>query len=519
MPPAHKNPKKSNKKPTSTGDKKKKKKRVETFHSYIYKVLKQVHPDIGINAKAMAIMNSLVYGQFERLCNEAGTLARYIKKGTLSSREVQTAVRLILPLELAKHAVSEGRKAVTKYDSNKDLTKEVKKREGMESVTAQAGLTFSVSRFGRYTRKRNKTNRMSAAAPVYLAAVVEYLVAEVVELAGNAARDNKFSRISPRHVTLAVRNDEELNKLLEKVTFPSGGVLPSIHAVLLPKKSKAKASGGPTALGTQRNGGKGGNKNGASSSTAASSTAASSTASSNDNNTEDRNVAPSAATLHVVLLKGSVQNKLRQLKNDGISQIDCQRLCNARDVPMSDGSTKMFEAIGKASADGSGGGLEGLVRFATHAIIRKDGGGKSQLGIALVCIGSNTHTASLKNSTFTTYAGEKKDTSFGLEKIRETFENTSRAIVHELILMCGKGSGKEMLKTVVTDVLKGEKHNEALLFTNAAYEKEAKVHLWESFYKTKLGFEKVPELRVSPDDNEEIPMVVTLKELKRRLGI
>ena len=84
--------------------------------------------------------------------------------------------------------------------------------------------------------------RLGAGAPVYLCAVLEYLCAEILALAGNAARDNKKSRIIPRHIQLAVRNDEELNKLLGGVTIASGGVLPNIHAVLLPKKSKSKSA-------------------------------------------------------------------------------------------------------------------------------------------------------------------------------------------------------------------------------------------------------------------------------------
>lgn len=107
-------------KKTSVGDKKKRRtKRKESYGLYIYKVLKQVHPDTGISSKAMGIMNSFVNDIFERIAGEASRLAHYNKKSTISSREIQTAVRLLLPGELAKHAVSEGTKAVTKYTSSK----------------------------------------------------------------------------------------------------------------------------------------------------------------------------------------------------------------------------------------------------------------------------------------------------------------------------------------------------------------------------------------------------------------
>ena len=96
----------------------KSKKRVESYSSYIYKVLKQVHPETGISKKGVSILNSFVNDIFDRIALEASKLARYNKKATLSSREVQTAVRLLLPGELAKHAVSEGTKAVTKFTSS-----------------------------------------------------------------------------------------------------------------------------------------------------------------------------------------------------------------------------------------------------------------------------------------------------------------------------------------------------------------------------------------------------------------
>ncbi|XP_033630412.1 late histone H2B.L4-like [Asterias rubens] len=102
---------------TMGGDKKmkRKKKRKESYNIYIYKVLKQVHPDTGISSRAISIMNSFVNDVFERIAGEASRLAHYNKRSTITSREVQTAVRLLLPGELAKHAVSEGTKAVTKY--------------------------------------------------------------------------------------------------------------------------------------------------------------------------------------------------------------------------------------------------------------------------------------------------------------------------------------------------------------------------------------------------------------------
>jgi len=113
-----------------------------------------------------------------------------------------------------------------------------KVRSKGKSRSARAGLQFPVGRMHRLLRKGHYAERVGAGAPVYLAAVLEYLSAEILELAGNAARDNKKSRIIPRHLQLAIRNDEELNKLLTGVTIAQGGVLPNINAQLLPKKTE-----------------------------------------------------------------------------------------------------------------------------------------------------------------------------------------------------------------------------------------------------------------------------------------
>ncbi|CAK9207597.1 unnamed protein product, partial [Sphagnum troendelagicum] len=115
------------------------------------------------------------------------------------------------------------------------------RRKGV-SKSDRAGLQFPVSRLARYLKKGKYAARVGAGAPVYMAAVLEYLAAEVLELAGNASQDNKKTRIIPRHIQLAVRNDEELGKLLAGVTIAHGGVLPNIHSVLLSSKTAPTAA-------------------------------------------------------------------------------------------------------------------------------------------------------------------------------------------------------------------------------------------------------------------------------------
>ena len=117
-----------------------------------------------------------------------------------------------------------------------------KARSKATSRSSRAGLQFPVGRLHRFLKKGHYAQRVGVGASVYMAAVIEYLSAEILELAGNAARDNKKSRIIPRHLQLAIRNDEELNKLLAHVTIAQGGVLPNIHSVLLPKKDTTQKS-------------------------------------------------------------------------------------------------------------------------------------------------------------------------------------------------------------------------------------------------------------------------------------
>ena len=137
--------------------------------------------------------------------------------------------RLSLPLRKTRKMSGRGKKPPTKSN-------------GSVSRSARAGLTFPVGRVHRLLRKGNYAQRVGAGSSVYLAAILEYLCAEILELAGNACRDNKRTRIAPRHILLAVRNDEELNTLLAGVIISEGGVLPNIQATLLPKKTNKGAS-------------------------------------------------------------------------------------------------------------------------------------------------------------------------------------------------------------------------------------------------------------------------------------
>jgi len=200
----------------------------KSYSTYIYKVLKQVHPNAGITRKAMIILDNIAHDMIGRFGHEVATLLQ--NRSTLSAREVQTATRLLLPGELQKHAVSETIKALTAYNASKNGGK-----------SQRARLVLPVARIGNELRALRPKGRQSAQAAVALAAVIEYLIAEITELAGNAAKDSKKMRITPRHLSLAVHNDQELNKALGDAVFSQGGSHGFIHELLLPAK-KAKTS-------------------------------------------------------------------------------------------------------------------------------------------------------------------------------------------------------------------------------------------------------------------------------------
>ena len=224
------------------------------FDIYIHKVLKDIHPDTGISSESLCLINVVINSLGKLISDKAVFLTQNRKARTISTRDIQCATQLVLPGELSKHGVSEGTKALLKFSSNDQGRQS--KRAGLQFppprakklVLNAAGCTPCkryVIEGKRMVRggsavscKSTRGLRIGGNVGVYLAAVLEYICAEVLELAGNAARDNKRSRITNRHIMLAVRNDDELNKFFTKLgmLIPNGGVLPNINAALLPRR-------------------------------------------------------------------------------------------------------------------------------------------------------------------------------------------------------------------------------------------------------------------------------------------
>ena len=270
-------PSKSTSKSTSKSPSKSKRsykhKRVKTFSSYIYDVLKQLDENATIGKKSMDVMNSLVKDTFDRLMTEVLAVLKASKKKRITARETQSAVRLLLPGDLAKHAVSEGTRAVTKFSSvpedkdvkdakdakdarNKKSREKKKKPEPIRktySKSIMSGLKFSVGRIlSNLKNTKQHASGVGVSAGIYLSAVLEYIVAETLELAINAAKDrnnipreksdgkkkpsNGF-RINTRDLFLAIRGDKELDELFKDTTIPSAGVVANIHKELLQKSS------------------------------------------------------------------------------------------------------------------------------------------------------------------------------------------------------------------------------------------------------------------------------------------
>ena len=232
------------------------------FNKYIRIVGKQVHPDMGWTKSCINTTNVLINATGLLIAKKAVFLAATNKRATVTSRNIMAAIRLILPEELAKHAVSESTKALVKYEDPAEVLPPGRGRDArgkprrlLENgarrpirAETRAGLYFPPSRVRKLIQIASDGNlqtkracgRIEPAASVYLAATLEYICAEFCELGGNATYDQKRMRIKNRDLFLAIYNDEELYNLMLKLNLfiPDSGVLPFIHQFLLRNKRR-----------------------------------------------------------------------------------------------------------------------------------------------------------------------------------------------------------------------------------------------------------------------------------------
>jgi len=214
------------------------KKDFSSFDTYIKKVLKQIHPDTSIKGESVVEMDNFTKIVLYEIMRVVNLLTSQNDKKTVTSREVMLATRAVLPGELRRHAQTEGTKAVTKYNSSIAPNDDGSPSRTKGSMSYKAGLEFPVTRIkNSWMKNLASAPRVGDTAAVFMAAVLEYLVAETLELAGNSARDNNRVRINNRDIMQAIRNDEELNKLTKNVVM-AGGVVPNIHSALKPPEKK-----------------------------------------------------------------------------------------------------------------------------------------------------------------------------------------------------------------------------------------------------------------------------------------
>lgn len=218
----------------------------KSFKTYIHRVLKQVYPDTHITKSGVECIDSILRTLATQLSKDAYIFTQGTEKKTLSSKEVLYATRAMFSGELQKHAEHEGVKAIDKFNKSMKDKKSPKPNKESKPVMREtrAGLLFSVSLAEKFLRGFGRVKyNVGAGASVYLAAVLEYITAELIELSGNICKDDKKTNITIRHIYLAISSDEELNNLINKYNIVIlGGVMPHIDSRLLKKKPTKKRS-------------------------------------------------------------------------------------------------------------------------------------------------------------------------------------------------------------------------------------------------------------------------------------
>jgi histone H2A len=203
------------------------------YHTYLYRLLRQVHPDMGISARGMDVMNGVVEHVVSRMADTTNVLVTATGQHTAGYADLLAATRITLPRSLGDRVRARAETAVDTVSKWRDPA------SGRGSRTHRAGLIFPVPRMSAALRSMTVGRvRQGRSAGVYLASVVQYVVLEVLTLAGDLAKEAKKGRVIPRHISLAIRKDYDLDTLLGRGIVPEGGVLPGILPALLPRPRK-----------------------------------------------------------------------------------------------------------------------------------------------------------------------------------------------------------------------------------------------------------------------------------------
>jgi len=213
-----------------------KKKKSHMFETYISKVLKQISASNGITNNAKQQLNSILCHITKHISMLTVKLTLAGKKKTISLKEVENSLTLVLSGKLLENSFKEGRKSCDNISNNE--------KNINSSRQNKAGIIFPPSLVEKFLRDFGSSNIMiGSLSPIFLASVLEYICFEILDLSVNYCKENKHVRITIRDLELSVRNDIELNDLFVKLnmSFLGGGVLPYIHASLLNKtKTKIK---------------------------------------------------------------------------------------------------------------------------------------------------------------------------------------------------------------------------------------------------------------------------------------
>lgn len=201
-----------------------------SFNIYINKVLKSMHPDVGLTGESQVQLDLMIKQLIRELTRRSvGFLHQTNHKQTLGLREFQFATRLVLQANLAKHANNEGLKAEETYKQSRADRKDTKEGKPMQK-SAQAGLQFSVPRVRTIISQYAGTKRLGDLAVVYTTAVVEYLVAELLDLSSKHVLESKKQRITPHHLAQTISGDRELSRLFRNYVFPIRDPRPFTHS-------------------------------------------------------------------------------------------------------------------------------------------------------------------------------------------------------------------------------------------------------------------------------------------------